>query len=194
MHLLAVSEDARFWVPLVISILALLISVAVTIVLWRLGNIIRKYERMEDKGERDMAEVKKQLHDANVKLIDTRFREMTHELRNEMNALLGTAHETKEQLKQTAAETKERLKEVDGIADGLNERDQKIELTIAAKFDALKDYIRESCASKADVKDHERAVHQHLSSMSRDVVQLGKEVAVLGEQVKAAAGKRATER
>lgn len=187
MFVLAATAGYQFWLPLLVAVIAICVTLYVarsqrdmqksqaeqTKSLAALADAVRRYERMEDKSERDLNQVKKDLHDANVKLIDERFRGMTHELRNEMNGLVMAANETKE-----------RLKEVDGVAVGLNERDHKLELAVEKKVDSLKDYIRENTASKNDVQRHEQSVDRKFNEVGREINQMGKQVAVLADQVK----------
>lgn len=112
------------------------------------------------------------LHETTTKLVDERLRSTTHEIRDHVHGLLTTMEEMRG-----------RIKDADGAMDGLSERDQKTELAMAAKFDQLKDYIRDNTASKQDVKDHENSVRTQMGQMSEKISNLGEKVAVLATKV-----------
>lgn len=116
--------------------------------------------------------LEERLHETTTKLVDERLRSTTHEIRDHVQSLLTTIEDMRG-----------RLKDADGELDGLGERDQKLELALAAKFDALKDYIRETTASKDDVKEHERSVKQQMNQMADKLGLLGEKVAVLTAKV-----------
>lgn len=124
------------------------------------------------KNDRNTAGLEKRLHDANVKLIDERFRSVSHEIRNEVTSFVATLHEMKE-----------RLKDGDSDINALSDRDQKLELKLSGCIETLKDYIRDNCASKEDVRDHEQHVRQQFARVGDKVESLGKEVAVLASKI-----------
>ena len=122
--------------PVFLAIFQLVFSAVVSITLWRLTAWQRRYEGLEDR-----------LHDATTRLIDERFRAMTHEVNSHVQGFLLTVEEMKQ-----------RIQLGDGEIRGLSDRDQKIELLLSARLDHLKDYIRDTAATKKDLEKHEASV------------------------------------
>ena len=156
--LLAIPENLT--VPL--AVFQLVFSAVVSITLWRLTAWQRRYEGLEDR-----------LHDATTRLIDERFRAMTHEVNSHVQGFLLTVEEMKQ-----------RIQLGDGEIRGLSDRDQKIELALALRIDHLKDYIRDTAATKKDLEKHESSVERKLSQVELRLGDLTSTVAVLTERVK----------
>jgi hypothetical protein len=161
MFVLALSDPAQ----ITLAVFQLAFSAVVSIVLWKLTAAQRKTEGMETK-----------LGDLTAKLVEERFRGMTHQVNGDVNRFSLTL--------QTLAE---KLKQQDDNVDGLSERDQKIELSMNTKLDGLKDWLRENMASKKDLDKHESGVEHKFEGVQRDVKELATAVAVLGEKVKGSA-------
>jgi hypothetical protein len=140
----------------------LVFSFVVSLSLWKLTAWQRRYEGLEDR-----------LHDASTRLIDERFRAMTHEVNSHVHKFLLTVEEMKQ-----------RIQLGDGEIRGLTDRDQKLELLLAARLDHLKDYIRDTAASKKDLEKHESAVERKLAAVELRLGDLTSSVAVLTERVK----------
>ena len=79
---------------------------------------------------------------------------------------------------------KQRITHGDGEIRGLSDRDQKIELALALRIDHLKDYIRDTTASKKDLEKHETVVDRKLGQIEMRLGDLTSSVAVLSERVK----------
>jgi hypothetical protein len=154
MNVLAVLPDA--WL-VGFGIFQVTFSAAVSFAIWRLATAQRKYDMTEDR-----------LHELATKLVDERFRAMTHEVNGHVQSFMSTLDMLKQQIQ-------------DGEQDFrvLGDRDQKIELAVAAKIDVLKDYIRDNAASKTDVKDHERSINAKLDRVGERIGELSERVAVL---------------
>ena len=155
---LSVSDNLT--VPL--AVFQLVFSAVVSITLWRLSAWQRRYEGLEDR-----------LHDATTRLIDERFRAMTHEVNRHVQGFVLTVEEMKQ-----------RIHFGDGEIRGLSDRDQKIELALAVRIDLLKDYIRDTAATKKDLEKHETAVERKLGQVEVRLGDLTSTVAVLTERVK----------
>lgn len=134
-----------FTVPLAVFQLAF--SAIVSVALWRLTAWQRRYEGVEDR-----------LHDATTSLIDERFRSMSHEVRSHVQGFVIAIDDLKERIQLGDTEVR-----------GLGERDQRIELALAARLDALKDYIRENTASKKDLEKHEASIERKLNQMEQRI-------------------------
>jgi hypothetical protein len=156
--LLAVGSDA--W-GLGVAIVSLVCNLLVTVFLWR------NRETREDRREAEARQ-----HELVAKLVDERFRAMTHEVNGHVNGLSLALEELKH-----------KLKEGESVFGRLGDRDQKIELTVAARIDALKDYIRDNAASKKDLEKHEAAVERKFTSFEARIGDLTSGVAVLTERV-----------
>jgi hypothetical protein len=145
-----------------LAIFQLVFSFVVSLTLWRLTAWQRRYEGLEDR-----------LHDATTRLIDERFRAMTHEVNSHVQKFLLTVEEMKQ-----------RIQLGDGEIRGLCDRDQKLELLLSARLDHLKDYIRDTAATRKDLEKHESSVERKLAQVELRLGDLTSTVAVLTERVK----------
>ena len=155
---LAISDNLTVFV----AAFQLVFSAVVSITLWRLTAWQRRYEGLEDR-----------LHEATTRLVDERFRAMTHEVNSHVQGFLLVLEELKQ-----------RVQFGDGELRTLGDRDQKIELTLSGRFDQLKDYIRDTAASKKDLEKHESAVERKLGQVEVRLGDLTSTVAVLTERVR----------
>ena len=133
-----------------LGVFQLAFSAAVSVSLWRLTAWQRRYEGLEAK-----------LNDATARLIEERFAAMGRQVDRHVQAFVETIDEVKQRF-------------VYGDADlrALGERDQRIELTLAARLDLLKDYIRETAASKKDLDKHEAAAERRLCVIEQRLSEL----------------------
>ena len=146
-----------------LAVFQLLFSAVVSLSLWRLTAWQRKYEGLETR-----------LHDATTRLIEERFGGMTRQADRHVQAFVDAMEEIKQRM-------------VFGDADvrALGERDQRIELTLAARIDLLKDYIRETAATKKDLERHEAGAERRLAVLEQRLADLTGTVVMLTERVKA---------
>ena len=123
-----------------LAVFQLAFSAVVSVSLWRLTAWQRKYEGLEGK-----------LHEATTRLIEERFVATTSQVDRHVQAFVIALDEMKQRM-------------VFGDADvrALGERDQRIELTLAARIDLLKDYIRDTAATKKDLEKHEVGAERRL--------------------------------
>ena len=156
--MLALSDNLTIF----LAIFQLVFSFVVSLTLWRLTAWQRRYEGLEDR-----------LHDATTRLIDERFRAMTHEVNSHVQKFLLTVEEMKQ-----------RIQLGDGEIRGLSDRDQKLELLLSARLDHLKDYIRDTAATRKDLEKHESSVERKLGQVELRLGDLTSTVAVLTERVK----------
>ena len=147
--------------PLTISLAAfqLVFSAVVSVSLWRLTAWQRRYEGLEGK-----------LNDATTRLIEERFAAMTRQVDRHVQSFVDAIDEVKQRI-------------VFGDADvrALGERDQRIELTLATRLDVLKDYIRETAATKKDLEKHELGAERRLCVIEARLSEIGNVVAALKE-------------
>ena len=137
-------------------------SAVVSVTLWRLTASQRRYDGLEQR-----------LHETTARLVEERFRAMTHEVNSHVQGLVLTLDEMKG-----------RLQHGDGELRSLSERDQKIELALAGRIDLLKDWIREHAAGKSDLDKHETTVERKLGGLEQKLSDLTSNVAVLTERVR----------
>ena len=147
--------------PVFLAIFQLVFSFVVSLTLWRLTAWQRRYEGLEAR-----------LHEATTRLVDERFRAMTHEVNSHVQGFLLVLEELKQ-----------RVQLGDGELRTLGDRDQKIELALAARLDTLKDYIRDHAASKADLEKHETTFDRKWGQVELRLGELSSTVAVLSERV-----------
>src|SRR5262245_58511648 len=81
-------------------------SAIVSLAIWRLTTAQRRYEGLEER-----------LHQVTTKLVDERFRAMTHEVNGHVQGLVTVVDDLKD-----------RLKDGSDDLESLSDRDQKIEL------------------------------------------------------------------
>jgi hypothetical protein len=147
--------------PLTISlaIFQLAFSAVVSISLWRLTAWQRKYEGLEGK-----------LHDATTRLIEERFGGIARQVDRHVESFVLCIDELKQ-----------RIHFGDADLRALGDRDQRIELTLATRLDVLKDYIRETAATKKDLEKHEQAAERRLCVIEARLSEIGNVVAALKE-------------
>jgi hypothetical protein len=133
-----------------LAVFQLVFSAVVSVSLWRLTAWQRRYEGLEGK-----------LNDATTRLIEERFAGMTRQVDRHVQSFVDAIDEVKQRI-------------VFGDADlrALGERDQRIELTLAARIDLLKDYIRETAASKKDLEKHEVGAERRLCVIEQRLAEL----------------------
>ena len=156
--MLAISDNLTVF----LAIFQLVFSAVVSLTLWRLTAWQRRYDGLEQR-----------LHEATTRLVDERFRAMTHEVNSHVQGFLLTLEELKQRIHSGDVEVRT-----------LGDRGQKIELTLAGRFDQLKDYIRDTTASKKDLEKHETTVDRKLGQIEMRLGDLTSSVAVLSERVK----------
>ena len=157
-NVLALSDS----LTLFLAAFQLVFSFVVSLTLWRLTAWQRRYDGLEER-----------LHEATTRLVDERFRAMTHEVNSHVQGFLLTLEELKGRIHSGDAELRT-----------LGDRGQKIELTLAGRFDQLKDYIRDTAATKKDLEKHEGAAERRLAQIELKLGHLSSAVAVLTERVK----------
>jgi hypothetical protein len=156
-----------------IAALSIVVSTVNTIVLYRISQAQKRYERLEDTSDKKISNLGDALHATTTKLIDERFRGMTHEMMSHVQGFTSALDEMKE-----------RLKEGDGELSALGQVDQKIEIQLIERMSAMKQWFIENLASKTDLKEHEKAVAQKFDRMGERMGELGREVAVLTDRAK----------
>ena len=150
---LAISDNLTVF----LAIFQLVFSAVASLTLWRLTAWQRRYDGLEER-----------LHEATTRLVDERFRAMTHEVNSHVQGFVLTVEEMKQ-----------RIHFGDGEMRGLSDRDQKIELALAVRFDQLKDYIRDTAATKKDLEKHEAAAERRLCVIESRLAEVATVVAAL---------------
>jgi hypothetical protein len=155
------------------GVVNMVLSVLMGIVLAWFGVRQRRVEAMEHRITALVKESADERHVLTTKLVDERFRAMTHELGN-----------SGQQLVLAVAELRQRVKEAEAELDGAGERNHKIELTVADKVDQIKDLIREATsktATRADLEKHESQVSQRDQRLGERLGKVEQSIAVLAE-------------
>ena len=142
-----------------LAVFQLAFSAVVSVALWRLTAWQRRYEGLESK-----------LNDATARLIEERFAAMARQVDRHVQAFVRVVDELKQRM-------------VFGDADvrALGERDQRIELSLAGRIDLLKDYIRDTAATKKDFEKHESAAERRLCVIEQRLSELAGVVAGLSK-------------
>src|SRR3954470_17646225 len=137
-------------------------SAVVSVTLWRLSAWQRRYEGLEQK-----------LQEATARLVDERLRANAADAEAHVRGLVVALEELRARIQTGDAEFR-----------AMGERDQRIELAVAAKLDLLKDYIREFAAGQKDLEKHESGVDRKLGQIEQRLGDLTATVAVLSDRVK----------
>ena len=120
-------------------------SAVVSLALWRLTGWQRRAQGVEAR-----------LHEAAGRLVDERFRAVTTEVDAHVRGLLLALDEVKQ-----------RARDDDRRFADMADRDLKVELSLSAKLDLLKDYVRDYAAGKAELDRHQTAVDRRLAQVER---------------------------
>lgn len=163
------------WVPvaaLLVSVASMLLGTYLTVTLHRMNTVMRKYERLEDTRERQVQALEAKVHETAVKLIDERFRSMTHDLNNHVG-----------NFKLTLDSLAARLADGEDGLGRLVDVDHAMEIKTLNRMEQIKDYVRDTCASKADVREHEKNVAVKFDRLGEKVQALTIAVTSLGKKV-----------
>lgn len=143
------------------GILSLIWSTVMSLALFRLGSAARATETIESR-----------LHTATAALVDTRLLQIT-----------ATVEQHVKTVTSMVGELKERIREAEDEVGNLGDRDQRIELAVANKFDALKDFLRETVAGKKDLERHEEKVALRHELVDERMGNVERQVAVLADRL-----------
>lgn len=143
-----------------IAAVTLVMDVLMAVGLYWVGAKTKKIDDLETR-----------VHSVTTKLIDERFRSMTHELNGHVHGFAMALDEMKG-----------RLQDGDVQLRGLGSVDQKIEIQMVERIAEMKQWFMQNLASKADLKDHEKTVAAKFEAMSGGIGQLSREVAVLSDR------------
>ncbi len=113
-------------------------------ILW-LTRAFQKRDNADATSANTIAKLKTDLHDTTVKLIDERFRAITHEVNNHAQSVVVAIDEIKE-----------RLATGEDNFDGLGQADHRLALKLEKQTGELTTFIAQTCATKQDLKDHDR--------------------------------------
>jgi predicted nuclease with TOPRIM domain len=119
----------------------------------------REHENIKRDQKIDTLETKldgatQTTHELAAKLVDERFRAMTHEVNNHMQGFLSTLDEMKGRLRDGEAEFGQ-------MRDGGHE----LKLEIAKGLAEIKQVISERAASKQDMRDHQASMQAEVKSI-----------------------------
>lgn len=132
----------------------------------------REIEAMDIARRHEVEAIEQRLHTANDKLIDERFRGMMHDLKGHVAAF---------QL--TLESLTKRLTDGEQSLAKLFDNDHAVEIKSMNRLEQVKDYIRDHTASKADVREHEKAVARQFDALNGKIESLKVSVAELGAKV-----------
>jgi SMC interacting uncharacterized protein involved in chromosome segregation len=141
----------------------LVVSICIGVVLNRVAAVTRKFERLEDSRVVEITKLENKLeaaetttHGMVTKLVDERFRAMSHEMNNHVQGFAGT-------LDMLTRELKER----EDDARRLGEGDHRLEIKLLKDVAAIKLHVTEHAASKEDLKEHRDEANTKLDGIAR---------------------------
>jgi hypothetical protein len=144
---------------------------ATSFMLYKLSKQDRGAEAMEKRLHDQTVASVDERHNLTSKLLDERYRAMSHEIAGHVQALVSTVDLMKS-----------RLQDGDEHFEGLDDKAQKLEIAAVGRIDSLKDYMRENLASKRDLERHQESMGHKLAMVDGHLADLGKDVAVLKSQ------------
>jgi hypothetical protein len=173
MTILAVSDTSSYamWG------ISLVINVCIVIGLSRVSAVTRKFENLEAARAKEKGDLEQALHVTVEKLVDERFRSMSHTMNNHVQQVVSAMDSFKE-----------RLEDGDETFESLSNRNQKIELEVAAKVNDLRCWMQETFGTKNDQREHAHAAELRAGVLADKLEEIGKDVAVLKSHQQA--GKR----
>src|SRR4051812_390388 len=119
---LAASEPVRTF-----DVVSLVIQTLMGIGLFYVATIQRRSERKEDKRNADMQQLEARLHETAAKLVEERFRAMTHSLNNHVHGFTTALDELKA-----------RVNEANEDVDGLVKEDHQLEVKTLQRMEEIK--------------------------------------------------------
>lgn len=121
-----------------------------------------------------------------IEALETRLATKTEELvKDRIEAHSINLKSAIESLAQQLKDINERLRDGEDGFEKLGGRDQAIELAVAAKFDALKDFIRETTATKEALDRHQDRAEERSDSIRQAINLMSNDIAVLKSQAAA---------
>lgn len=129
-------------------------NVIVAVLLYRL----RRNDEVTDSLKKKVELSDEKQHELVAKLVDERFRAMSHEVNNHMQQFLSTIDEMKQ-----------RLQEGDGELRVLSERDHGLELKTLNALNDIKLHVVEKAATKEDLKRHEEQVEKKFNELRHEL-------------------------
>ena len=137
-----------------------LINIALTLLmgvgLAYVATVQRKSERKDDARNESIKALEARLHDTATKLVDERFRAMTHALNNHVQGFTTALDELKERVLQANTDV-----------DGLAREDHQLEVKTLQRMDQIKDYFRDALASA--MRAHESTVDKKLERIEQKI-------------------------
>lgn len=156
----------QFWISIAVGMFN-------TVLIAYLQNSINKFNRAEDKGEAAIKTISDKLHEASTKLIDERFRAITHQMNNSAQGFVNTISRIETALG-------------DGVEhfQKLGDRASGFDVKLAEQTGQIKGYIHEQLsAHERGVVDKFNAVNDRIGEMKDDVNELKGDVKVLASKV-----------
>jgi chromosome segregation ATPase len=113
---------------------------------------------------------------AGISAIETRLNRKSEELIDtKFEAAAKSATQSVQALSEAIAQLRQQISQAEVDLNDLDKRDQRIELNVAATVGSLKDYIRETVASKNDVERQQKK----LEVVAEQVTRLDERVAAI---------------
>jgi hypothetical protein len=142
------------------GIFQVLFAAAVSVVLFAQGRVMRRVDTTDER-----------LHELTSKLVDERFRAMTHEINGSVGGF-----------KLTLEELKMRLKEGEETFDAIIRAGHTQELKGLERLEQVKDYIRDQTASRADLREHQNKADLKFDQIMRQLAEMQASLAVANER------------
>jgi len=162
-----------------IGVLNTAIGAAITFLFFRLSAAQRATDRKEDARIADMKAMaiklentEKSTHELAAKLVDERFRAMSHSVGNHVQGLVTTIDEMKE-----------RLKLGDGDFANLREGDHKLEIELLKSLADHREYVSSHAASKDDLAAHQKRTDASIETILERLGKQDRQMAVIAHCV-----------
>jgi len=179
MFILAESEMVA-WTAVIVASVAMVVGLATAIIVLRVQRDYQLQDEERAESKQKIAAMEAAIggashanHELVEKLVDERFRAVSHEVRNVAQSLVNTIEEIKT-----------RLSDGEGTFNALSQTDHQLELKLITRVDQLKDWMRETFAGRGDLKEHELSVTRKFEHLEKHLGEVSTQVAVLADKTK----------
>jgi hypothetical protein len=148
--------------------IALAVEVVLGIGLFIMGARQQERDREQDELKKKVQGYEEATHVLATKLVDERFRAISHQLNNDVQSFSSTL--------QTLTK---RLEDGDVAFDRLGERGHEVELRFANKVDELKDVVRDKFATRQDLQTHQESTTKKFDGLDERLRQVAENISAL---------------
>jgi hypothetical protein len=171
MQMLAMSSDVQFWVQTAMTVFTTIIGGVMTWVMIRIQESVRRYENLEKSSADQRDELEGELKTVATKLIEERFRHLSHTVTEEVQGMQRVMEEFKRQIRDDG-----------GVLRELGKMDHSLEIKLLKEVSAIKEFVMERAASKQDLAEHQRSMKSEVNQLTEKLNQQNVQMARIEKQ------------